>query len=331
MNVSPAGNGNVELRPLAAADAASAASVWNATFGDVLPADPEVLAQLLASPHGDPELQWLAVRDGRAVGFAWGRDGRAPWAAPGVGYLSALAVAPNARGQGIGDALWRAVVDPLRARGCHTVRLGTDADPLLPGIPASAPPATWRFFLRRGARFGGAEFDLHVDLQDDLRASPGAATDAGVFAPDLTLPGGITLAADADAALTFVAQAFPGRWHEECRRYAEEGVPLLALLDGARPIGFCAVFPPELAFVGPSLTWRRALGERTAGLGPIGIASDRRGEGIGRAFVAAACRWLQERGAEEVVINWTTLAAFYGTVGARVWRTYQRAEVPLDG
>lgn len=31
------------------------------------------------------------------------------------------------------------------------------------------------------------------------------------------------------------------------------------------------------------------------------------------------------------VIDWTTLARFYGSLGARVWRVYQRVEGPLAG
>lgn len=327
---------DLSFRPLEPGDAASVARIWNDAYGDVLPADPKVLEKILGSIYGDPALQWMALERGNAIGFAWGRDDRAPWAASGVGYVSAVAVAGHAQGRGVGTALVDAVEREVRRRGCTAIRLGSDPDHLLPGVPSVAPPRAWAFFRRRGVSFGNAEFDLHLDLRPGGGGSVRGASGHGVRpGPDgHPLPEGFDVVEDSARAVAFVARAFPGRWHEEVARYAAAGVPLLILTEadsaGAdQTAGFCAVFPPGAPFVGPSLIWRRALSERAAGLGPIGIAEDRRGRGVGLAFFAEACRWLAARGAGEVVINWTTLAAFYGRAGARVWRTYQRAEAPL--
>jgi hypothetical protein len=65
------------------------------------------------------------------------------------------------------------------------------------------------------------------------------------------------------------------------------------------------------------------------GLGPLGIdrppgaaASDWRWWPVPRA----GCGTRDHRAA---VIDWTTLADFYGRLGARAWRVYQRAEGDL--
>jgi hypothetical protein len=44
-----------------------------------------------------------------------------------------------------------------------------------------------------------------------------------------------------------------------------------------------------------------------------------------RGYVAAAAT-LQRRGLRAAVIDSTTLTTFHGRLGARVWRSYQRAE-----
>lgn len=73
--------------------------------------------------HGDV---WVAVddADGAIVGTVWiAPEGRplSPVAEPGETDFRQLAVAPAARGRGVGDALTRHVVTLARERGSHRV------------------------------------------------------------------------------------------------------------------------------------------------------------------------------------------------------------------
>ena len=142
--------------------------------------------------------------------------------------------------------------------------------------------------------------------------------------------------------MRFVARAFPGRWTHELETYIDAGGTVLTIAreadavagDSAEAYGFCAVFQGEEALLGPSLYWRHAVTSdvgpvRVAGMGPLGVSDEVRGTGLGLAIVRAGAEWLQERGATDLLINWTTLTSFYGKLGARVWRTYQRAEGDL--
>jgi predicted N-acetyltransferase YhbS len=301
-------------RPLVERDLAAVGEIWNASFAPHHPLGARVLSTWWGSRHSDAGLAFGVERAGRLVGAVLARSSSPAWAQPGVGHVSLLAVAPSAQRQGAGTALWSAAVAALRARGATRVRLGADPGPLLPGVPAVASAAAWRFFRSRGARFGGVETDLHLDLRP---GPPDARCDARLIDDD------------PERVVAFVAHAFPGRWADDVAAFAGAGCSLLGFEQGGAIVAFAAAFEPEDAVVGPSLTWAAALPGRVGGLGPLGVTEALRGRGLGLGVVAAAARWHHARGADELLIDWTTLAPFYGRLGARLWRAYQRAEVAL--
>lgn len=312
--------------------------VWTSSWGHLAhlyPLDDRVWRERLAAHH-EPELLLGARSGGRLVGVAYGRLPTAPWLPADVGWVSLLAVSREWQGKGAGGQLLRELLARLRAGGAQRFRLGTDANHLLPGPPQESSPALWRLARRANARFLAAEHDLHVDLTIPLPPAP--------------LPGGWQVRTDTpQAAVRFVEAAFPGRWAAEVASYAAAGATLLTLERTADSLtaGFCALFTGREAMIGPSLYWQGALTDATgpssepaagpadvprlrvpAGMGPLGVSPELRGSGLGVAMVRAGAAWLQERGATDMIINWTTLAPFYGRVGARVWRTYQRVEGP---
>lgn len=299
---------------------AAVAAAWNATFGGRLMLGPRAYEAWWASPDAEPALAWgVRADDGRLLGALLARAPLRAWAPADLGHVALLVVAPDARGRGIGAALWAAAMAALRARGRTRVRLGADPERLLPGVPLAASAATWRFLAARGVRPG----DLEADLRLDLRA---AAIDR------LPLPPGVQLVDDApDDALAFVERAFPGRWRDEVGRAAAAGVTVLGLRRDGATIGFCLAQRPTDAALGPALGWTAAApgglpDPRVGGLGPLGLAAEARGGGLGLALVAAAARWLRTQGLRAAVIDWTSLTSFYGRLGAHVWRVYQRAE-----
>lgn len=85
---------------------------------------------------------------GRRLGAAWYR--LFPVDAPGYGFVSAdvpelsIAVAPEARGRGVGGALLAALMDAARAQGCRALSLSVDR-----GNPAR------RLYERHGFRDAG--------------------------------------------------------------------------------------------------------------------------------------------------------------------------------
>ncbi len=319
----------VEVRALTEDEAVLVPRLWRSAWGwsahPLYPLEERVWRERLAHHH-QPELLIGAFSNDGLVGVAYGRLPSVAWLPSDVGWVSLLAVAGPRQGQGVGTLLLAELLSRLRAGGATRFRLGGDANHLLPGAPQESSDALWRLARRAGARFTAAEHDLHIDLRLPLPAAPLA-------------PGWSVRDDDPVGALEFLARAFPGRWAHELETYLNSGATVLTLAndnrkgsrDSARTEGFCAIFQGDEAVLGPSLYWREALTRsegavKVAGMGPLGVSEAVRGSGLGFGLVRAGAQWLQARGATDLIINWTTLTIFYGKLGARVWRTYQRAE-----
>ena len=330
----------VDIRPLLPDENTQVPQVWNRAWGagSARPArqQPYPLSQALwrerlASRHHDQSLLLGAFAKSELIGVAYAKVAVSPWQSADTGWLALLCVAPRWQGTGVGTRLAAAAVRSLQARGCHHLRFGSDADHLLPGLPQEAGAAAWRLATRLGGLPGNAEHDLLLDLRTTLPPAP--------------LPPGLRLRDDRpEAGLAFVTAAFPGRWAEELGDYIAGGATVITLerttaddsTDLAPAQGFCMVFQGDERVTSPGLLWSEALvaelgrpSARVGGIGPLGVAPEMRGAGAGLALVRGAAAWVQDRGVTDAVINWTTLTGFYGRLGARVWRTYQRVHADL--
>jgi len=285
------------------------AALWRECAPE-LPLEAETLRQRLSRAKG----AFLLAREGGELrGFVWLQP---PGKAETPGFLSAVAVHPAARRRGLATRLLQRAARDLPPN-CTGLKVGGSAAHLVPGVPLDGD-ATLRYFLRaQGATFGSVVHDLYLDLRPPLlEISLSADLDVKTNSPD--------------GVLRFLERVFPGRWRESAEQYLNEGNTVLSLERDGKVLGFCCVFQPGATFVGPSLFWRQALTGRVAGLGPIGIDPDLRGRGQGLAFFNAAAGWLQTRGADHLLIDWTDLTGFYGRAGAHVWRSYQYATFPLE-
>jgi len=330
----------VAIRPLATEENRLVPQLWNSAWraaswrpGDgektdrnPYPLSAELWRERLGSKHHDQSLLLGAFEGGALVGAAYAKMAASHWQAGDVGWLALLCVDPRRQGAGLGSRLAAAAVRTLHERGCSHLRLGGEADHLLPGLPQEACPAAWRVARRLGCLPTNAEHDLLLDLRPDLPPAP--------------LPPGYALRADRPAAaLALVERSFPGRWGEEVTTYLAAGATAITLMaagddasgESAPAQGFCIVFQGDEQVSAPGLLWSEALlaelgapATRLAGIGPLGVDPAVRGAGGGLAMVRGAAQWAKERGATDAIINWTTLTGFYGRLGARVWRTYQR-------
>ena len=290
-------------------DVDEVAALWSECAPE-LPLEPATLRQRLGGTVGT---FLLAREENELRGFIWLQPPTQPEA---PGFLSALAVHPEARRKGLATQLLQRAARDLA--DCTRLKVGGSATHLVPGVPLGSD-VTLRHFLRaQGATFGSVVHDLYLDLRPPL--------------PKISLSADLTVETDSpDGVLRFLERVFPGRWRESAEWYLERGNIVLSLEKDGKVLGFCCVFQPGATFAGPSLFWRRALMGSVAGLGPIGIDPDLRGQGQGLAFFSAAAGWLRTRGAEHLLVDWTDLTGFYGRAGAHVWRSYQYATFSLDG
>jgi ribosomal-protein-alanine N-acetyltransferase len=100
------------LRPMAPGDLDAVEAIERATFS--CPWSRESFRRLVGRPDADT---WVAERDGRVLGYA------VVWYVDDEGELGNLAVAPDARGRGLGGRLLDAAIARARARGARRLFL----------------------------------------------------------------------------------------------------------------------------------------------------------------------------------------------------------------
>lgn len=322
----------LELRPFDPGRIGEVVAVWNAAAGPAFPLREALFRQnTVLDPHFDPAGASLAceVSTGRVVGCGLAKVAREPLGADGLrpdrGWISFVAVHPNHRRRGIGTALVRAAEAFLRARERPTAVLGADPAHFFPGIPDDTGAAA--FFEAAGYTLRGEAYDLHRSL-DGYRTAE-TVTAARAANPDVEVR---PLSSGEDGALLqFLDATFPGRWRYTIARFLRLCGPIgdvMGVVRGRTVRGFAMLFHPESRWIGPSIAWAASGGGAPAagGLGPMGLAPDLRGRGLGVVLLDRAMVHLASLGVREMVIDWTVLLDFYGRLGFVPLRRYRHGE-----
>ncbi len=294
------------MTPFRARGAGAVAEAWNASAGLKYRIDAALVAQnLLDHPllHEEASLwegdAFIAVKRS-AAGLYEGPD-------PKVAHLSLLGEGASLSG------LIERVSGLLASEGYEALVIGQDSGHFVPGAPTDIP---WLglFAKANGFEAGGLAFDLERDLE----ALPEGRVETS-YEPRTVA------ATDVEALDAFLAKEFPGRWRYDVMgqvRAEGPGTVFGLFLEG-RCFGFALLQTQGAKKPVGGANWRLDLGERWGSLGPIGISSDLRGAGLGRAFLKEALIELRSRGARRTIIDWTSLVDFYGTQGFSVNRTYR--------
>ena len=302
--------------------------LWRRTLGDRFPMRRRLWRQQTA---GDPAFTAAAAAvawaGSEAVGFVLAKPNCHAFATnqhyAGTGAVSILMVRPDWRRRGIGASLLRLAEEHLRSAGAVGVRLGAGLEHTFPGVPTDAPEGR-RFFEQRGYEFAYEVSDLLLDLRAYERPPvvDGLAAVSGLdFGP--CRPG------EEGALMAFLAATFPGGWcywTEKRLRAGDHGDLFLMRQDGCVS-GFAHLYTGGSRVIGPPIFWAPLLGPRFGGLGPMGIAEESRGRGLGLALLCAAVEHLRGRGVRRMSIDWTGLPGFYAHAGFGIWRSYWMSAV----
>ncbi|GMA15973.1 GNAT family N-acetyltransferase [Deinococcus metallilatus] len=277
--------------PDAAAVLSSADPEW--------PVTPELL-RVWDEAH-DPGLfltELVAEQGGRVVGV--GRIGHDDFAFEEWRYWGNLSVHPDARGRGIGGALYAELLERVRARGAREIRT------MLSDQPHHAPGRA--FLERRGFRVVWERYESRLDTrQVDLSRFDELL--AGVAADGVELRSIADLARDPERDRRL--------WELDWELFQD--VPMGNALT-KRPFEAWVkqeledpTFAPELSFValrpglddpltGPYVGYS-TLGRNPAGfyyIGMTGVRREDRGRGIAKALKVAAMRALAAAGGGEI-------------------------------
>jgi mycothiol synthase len=221
-----------------------------------------------------------------------------------VTHLLLLAVEPAAQGKGLGHQLLAAVEEwAFDGMGSTAICAGGWSPfGLWPGVDVRW---TRSLCLFEAAGYQAGEVALVLSCPSTYRAPCPEGVEVRRVLQDL----------DAAAALSWSAGQLPG-WQDQVGRAVEHGSCLLAVERG------------EIAgLVCHSVN-------RTGWLGPITVAAARRGTGIGRALLSAACVDLRAAGQADVPIATPTPIGFFarsaGASVSRVLQCYVKAEPASD-
>lgn len=324
---------DVRLLPYEAAAAPHVVQLWNQAIGDTFPLRESVLRQCLEeNPSARPEDGCLAWENGRLVGFGYLGVHRLDLAGTATfrerGQIQAVLVGPEWRRRGIARRIAGHLAAIARERGIKRLEAAGGMFYLWGGIPDDLPDAS-PFSQAIGFELDGVSWDLRGDvtgLHVD-KASAALLRDEHLTIEPAT-------EADAAGALAFLLAEFGGEWWHETSWFLDRGgdpATLLLLRDASqRIVGLCRVHRPDVRPIGPPHFWAARRPPAAGGLGPIGIAADRRGVGLGRALLVSALDQLRIAGLTDVVIDLTSLLGYYGSHGFEPWMTWRHGSASTD-
>jgi ribosomal protein S18 acetylase RimI-like enzyme len=324
---------DVRLLPYEPAAAPHVVRLWNDAIGDTFPLREAVLRQCLEeNPSARPEDGCLAWDDERLVGFGYLGAHRLDLAETATfrerGQIQAVIVAPEVRRRGIGRRIAGRLAGLARDRGIERLDAAGGMFYVWGGIPDDLPDGS-PFSEAIGFEFGDVSWDLRGDVTN-LRVDDASAA----LLRDERLTIESATPADAAGALAFLLAEFGGEWwHETSWFLAQGGDPatLLLLRDAShRIVGLARIHRPDGRPIGPPHFWAALRPPASGGLGPIGIALERRGRGLGRALLVTALDRLRTAGLADVVIDLTSLLGYYGSHGFEPWMTWRHATAPTD-
>lgn len=311
----------MNFTPMTAEWIAPMCELWNRELGDQFPMREQLMYQNTFQDENVffPGSQLVVEEDGKLLGFViakkWQEQQREMQLGDGAGWIQAIIVRKEVRGQGIGSGLLQHAENALREAGVDLAYAGRDPWHYFPGIPKE-PKESRPWFERRGYEALYEVFDL-VNTEV-LAESERPEYIEGAFSKILE-PG------DQAEMLRFFKRCFPGRWYYESLCYWErggKGREFVGLFMGEEMIGFCRVNDDHSPLIAQNTYWAPLFDESLGGIGPLGVDDRYRGKGYGLAIVKDGVAELASRGIKHLVIDWTELVDFYAKLGFRPWKGY---------
>ncbi|MEW5719263.1 MAG: GNAT family N-acetyltransferase, partial [Chloroflexota bacterium] len=206
------------LKPFDANDPAhiaAAVAIWNAVCGDDLAITPRFVEYNTRAATGAIQAGRIAISDDVPVGFVFASAlPNDPQTSPReMGWIDALAAAPQFQRRGVGGQLLAWAEAWLREQGCLRARLGGSLRPFAPGLPSELESDAFFRACGYAPRPNGERvWDVARDLRDFV--STRSPSDAVIrpARPD-----------DETALLEFFAREFPNRWRFEYEEFLRAG------------------------------------------------------------------------------------------------------------
>lgn len=304
--------------------------LWNSDeFGVKYPLTEALWQQQIErDPNFQPEDFIGAFEAEKLIGFVIAKQFRDAVANPDMayytemGWIAAIVVGEQWRRQGIGSQLVKLGEARLKAANLPQVLVGGNFRHFFPALPLDLPYLV-NFFQKQGYAFrpeGDRVHDLRRSLTDyDL---PFSYKDSEFYFTQ-------GQKGEEAAIVAFLARSFPGRWRYTVDLWFRQGanpqdMTLLKRSSDNSIQGFLQTGHKNSPIIANALFWYRLFDEDYGGIGPLGVSSEVRGKGLGLALVEAGVAYLQSLGVKDCAIDWTNLTEFYGKLGFKIWKSYDR-------
>lgn len=289
--------------------------LWNRT----LVADPITVQkfrkQALFDDNFDPSLCYVALEEGRPVGFCLGMRRKFPYMERGLepdrGWIVVMFVAKEYERRGIGTALVCRAEKDMKKQGAKNITLAAYSPSyFFPGVDQENYPAAAAFFEKMGYKPGKKDYSMCKDLHG-YRLSPEAeekkkkAEAKGYRFINFKYDYALEL-------LEFNKNQFGGGWKRNA---------LIAMQNGTAEDLILLVLNPQNKICGFCM---RMIDGNPSRFGPIGIDSSLRNEGIGSILLDFAQLEMVKRGIYHMYFVSTDDPGrrYYERHGVHVFRTF---------
>ena len=271
--------------------------------------------QALLDDNFDENLSWIALKDGKVVGFLMATKRKFPYMERGLeperGWINVIFVDAEHRNQGIGQALYHKAEHALKDLGCTSITLGAYSPGyFFAGLDKHHYPESVSFFIKNGYHANEGHYSMGIDLhgyqipKETLEKKKQFEKEGYSFVP-FTYPYALEL-------ISFVRDEFGGGWKRNV---------MIAMRNGTAENTIILVLSPENKICGFVLSG----GDGTAlRFGPIGIAKELRSSGIGGVLLELKLYDLCTKGTYRTYFMTTDDPGrrFYERHGIRLIREY---------
>lgn len=216
-------------------------------------------------------------------------------------YISLFHIVKEHRFKGCGKFLFIHAYTVALKHRLKKIIIGSDPDCLFSGVFISDNTDVHKYLINKGYEKSYTNFNLLCDKPpediDDLKGN------VVEFAKSET---------EKEEALNLIKHNFSSRWFDEVSKNKKDNICLLK--NNQDIIGFINTSDGKNEILPNSLNLY-PLFDNLAGIGPLGIIEKYQSQGLGKYFVKKTLKMLFEKGASEVMVDWTGLIEFYQKCG----------------
>jgi mycothiol synthase len=306
----------MQIRSYQGADEAELLGVWRAAMTHDRVSEELFRTKVLLDSNFVPANLPVAVEDGKIVGFVLSITRQVPLFLQGLepesAWITAFGVHPDFRRKGIGSALFKHVVDRLKADGRKTVAISPYVpNYFVPGVDVNAYPGTIKFLedtlgfktveraISMGANLTGFQIPPELKELERQREEKDGITIRTVTSADLP------------DVMPFIVKHFGWDWYRHAQDYLLEyfgdSSSQLCFLVARRHgevIGFCQ--------------------QRRERFGPFGVAPEHRNFQVGRLLLFRCLAIMSARHNYYAYFLWTgeDAARLYSLAGFKRMREF---------